>query len=112
MRRPLLTLAAALSLLLVTVLHAADDLVLARFGEYLESLRAQAGIPALAATIVGPADVQWERPFGQSNVERSVAARTDTPFHLDAMTQLFTATLVLRCVQEGRLSLRDRIRTH
>jgi CubicO group peptidase (beta-lactamase class C family) len=112
MRRPLLTLAAALSLSVVTVMHAADDLVLARFGEYLESLRTQAGIPALAATIVGPAEVQWERSFGQSNVERSVATRTDTLFHLDAMTQLFTATMVLRCVEEGRLSLEDRIGTH
>jgi CubicO group peptidase (beta-lactamase class C family) len=112
MRRPLLTLAAAVSLSLVTVVHAADDLILARFGEYLESLRAQAGIPALAATIVGPAEEQWERPFGQSNVERSVATRTDTPFHLDAVTQLFTATMVLRCVEEGRLSLEDRIGTY
>jgi CubicO group peptidase (beta-lactamase class C family) len=93
-------------------LHAADDIVLARFGEYLESLRAQAGIPALAATVIGPAEVQWERAFGLSNVERSVGTRTDTPFHLDAVTQLFTATMILRCVEEGRLSLEDRIGTY
>ena len=41
--------------------------------------------------------------------QRSIAARTDTPFDLDGLTQLFTATLVLRCVEEGRLSLDDRI---
>src|SRR5262245_51391100 len=112
MRRLLLTLAAAVSLSRVTVGAAAGDLMLSRFGEYLESLRAQAGIPALAETIVGPAEVQWERPFGQSNIERAIATRTDTPFHLDAVTQLFTATMVLRCVEEGRLSLEDRIGTY
>jgi len=112
MRRPLLTLAAALSLSLMATLHAADDLVLTRFGDYLESLRAQAGIPGLAASIVGSNGVQWERAFGQQNVERSVGTRLDTPFHLDALTQIFTATMVLRCVEEGRLSLEDRIGTY
>jgi len=112
MRRLLLTLVAAVSLSLVATLGAADDLVLARFAEYLESLRTQSGIPALTASIVGPADVQWERAFGLQNIERSVNARLDTPFHLDALTQLFTATMVLRCVEEGRLSLEDQIGTY
>ena len=91
------------------IVHAADDLVLTRFGDYLDSLRTQAGIPGLAATIVGPAEVQWERAFGQQNIERAIPARPDTPFHLDALTQLLTASMILRCVEEGRLSLDDRI---
>lgn len=118
MRRALLTITAAVSLVALTwvtpgvVLHAADDLVLTRFGEYLDSLRSQAGIPGLAATIVGPADVQWERAFGLRNVESSIATLPDTPFHLDGLTQLFTASMVLRCVEEGRLTLDDRIGTY
>src|SRR6185295_13425594 len=109
MRRALLTVTVAVSLVSATwvsrgvILHAADDLVLTRFAEYLGSLRTQAGIPALAATIVGPADVQWEGAFGQRNVERALVTQADTPFHLDAATEIFTATLVLRCVEEGRL---------
>jgi len=93
----------------LVALHAADDLVLTRFGEYLDSIRAQAGIPGLAATIVGPAEVQWERPFGQQNIERSIGTLPTTPFHLDTLTQVFTASMILRCVEEGRLSLDDRI---
>ncbi len=118
MRRAFLTVTVAVSLSLLagfprdTELHAADDLVLTRFGEYLDSVRTQAGIPALAATIVGPAGVQWERAFGQQNIERSVSTLPDTAFHVDAMTQLFTATMVLRCVEEGRMSLEDRIGTY
>lgn len=100
-------LAVALSSL--TVLVRADDLVLTRFADYLESLRTQAGIPGLAATIVGTADVKWEGAFGRENIERSMAARTDTLFHTDGSGQVVAAALLLRCVEEGRLSLDDRI---
>jgi CubicO group peptidase (beta-lactamase class C family) len=109
MRRPILTLAVAALLSLGGLVHAADDLVLTRFGDYLESLRVQAHIPALAAVMVGPNDVTWERGFGQQNIERAIAAQPFTPFHIDAITQLFTTALLLRCAEEGRLSLDDRI---
>jgi len=108
MRRTLLLVSFALSSSIVA-LHAADDLVLTRFGEYLDSIRTQAGIPGLAAAIVGPAEVQWERAFGQQNIERSMNTLPITPFHLDALTQVFTASMILRCVEEGRLALTDRI---
>lgn len=90
-------------------LHAADNLVLARFGDYLESLRAQTGIPGLAAVIVGSVDIAWERAFGWQDVDRLERTRTDTPFHLDGLTQTLTATLVLRCMDQGRLSVNDRV---
>ena len=118
MRRALLTVSVAVSLSSPiwfsrgAILHAADDLVLTRFSEYLDSLRTQAGIPGLTATIVGPSDVQWERAFGQQDIERSISTLPDTAFHLDAVTQIFTATMILRCVEEGRLSLDERIGTY
>ena len=86
-----------------------DGLIFGRFGDYVESLRAQAGIPGLAAAIVGRDAILWERAFGWQDLERSIATRTDTPFHVDGVTQVFTAALVLRCVEEGRLSLDDTI---
>jgi CubicO group peptidase (beta-lactamase class C family) len=107
MRRTLVMLTAVGSLSATVFLHAADDLVLSRFGDYLESLRVQAGIPGLAATIVSTTDVMWERPFGQQDVERNIATSMNTPFQLDALTQLLVAAQTLRCVEEGRLSLDD-----
>src|SRR4030088_2194421 len=101
MRHRLLALTVAASLVLGASLHA-DDFV---FGHYLASLRAQAGIPGLSAAIVGTNDILWERAFGRQDLERSVATRTDTPFHLDGLTQIFTAAVTLRCVEEGRLSV-------
>jgi CubicO group peptidase (beta-lactamase class C family) len=107
-RRAQLTLTVALSLLLGASLRA-DDLVYERVGEYLESLRAQFGIPALAVAFVDMNDIVWERAFGKQDLNRSLAARTDTPFHIDGVTQMFTAAMVLRCVEQGLLSLSDQV---
>ena len=97
MRRLLLLPTLAVVLSAGVRLHAADDLILSRFGDYLESLRQQAGIPGLAAIVVGTTDITWERAFGQQDVERNIASRTDTPFELDGLTQTIVAPLVLRC---------------
>ena len=109
MRRSLLTLTIAVLLLVLRAPVQAEDLVLGLFGDYLDSLRIQASIPALSAAIIGDNGIFWERAFGQQDVERSIATRSDTPFHLDGLTQVVTASLVLRCVEEGSLSLEDRI---
>jgi CubicO group peptidase (beta-lactamase class C family) len=107
MRRPLLVLTMAISLLLGTFAYADDDLVLSRFGDYLESLRSQAGIPGLAAILVGPTDVTWSRAFGQQDLDRMIATRTDTLFELDDLTQLATDAIILRCASNGTISIDD-----
>lgn len=106
-RPPLPLLAMALSLSVGALVHAADDFLLSRFSDYLESLRTQAGIPGLAAAIVGSANVNWEGAFGQQDVESNIAARLDTPFQLDGTTQTIVASLAVRCASDGWLSLDD-----
>ena len=105
MRRTLILLTTAVSLSAPVFLHAADDLVLSRFSDFLDALREQSGIPGLAATIVSTNDVMWEHANGLQDVERNKAARTDTPFAIDATTQLLVAARILRCAEEGRISL-------
>jgi len=108
MRRSLLTFALCF-LLLAASPKGADELVYGRFADYVEAFRTQIGIPGLAAAIVGRSDVLWERGFGWQDVARATLMRPDTPMHLDGLTQVFTATTVLRCVEENRLSLDDPI---
>jgi CubicO group peptidase (beta-lactamase class C family) len=108
-RPPLLLLAITLVLSVSALVHAADDFVLSRFGDYLEALRQQTGIPGLAAAIVGATDVNWEAAFGQQDVEHNVATRDDTPFQLDGTTQAVVAALALRCASDGWLSLDDKV---
>jgi CubicO group peptidase (beta-lactamase class C family) len=108
LRRPPLLLTMAMTLSACALLRA-DDFVLSRFGDYLEALRVQAGIPGLAAAIVGPNEVIWEHAFGQQDVERNIVTRLDTPFHLDGTTQIVAASLAMRCAADGWLSLDDRV---
>ena len=103
--RPLTLVLALTALQLGPLVPSPGDQLFARFGEYVDALRTQAGIPGLAVAIVGENDLLWERGFGQQDVARGLAAAPDTPYYLDGLTQLFTATVVLQCVEEGRLSL-------
>ncbi len=77
------------------------------FAAYLESLRYQAGIPGMAAAVVGDDRVLWEGAYGRQDVGRNIGTRPDTLFHADGLTQMLTSTLLLRCVEERRLSLDD-----
>lgn len=109
MRRLILFIVAFAALLIFRAPARAEDLVLDRFGAYLDALRTQAGIPGLSAAVIGSQAIVWERAFGRQDIERAIATRTDTPFHLDGVTQVLTASLVLRCVEDGYLSLDDRL---
>jgi CubicO group peptidase (beta-lactamase class C family) len=108
-RPPLTLLALSLAFSASALVHAADDFVLSRFGEYLDALRTQAGIPGLAVAIVGQTDVTWEAAFGKQDVDRNIATRLDTPFQLDGTTQTFVAALAVRCASDGWLSLDDTV---
>ena len=108
-RPPLLLLATALALSAAALVHAADDLVQSKFAEYLDALRVQAGIPGLAAAVVGPTSMLWEGAFGQQDVDRNIATRLFTPFQLDDTTQAIVASLAVRCASDGWLSLDDKV---
>lgn len=85
------------------------ELVLSQFGTYVEALRSQAGIPGLSAAIVGDQDIRWERAFGSQDLEQFLPAQPDTPYHVDGLTQIVTAALILRCAEEGRLTVEDAV---
>ena len=110
--RLLAALAAVVAMQFVPGSGTPGDLVLSQFGMYLEALRNQAGIPGLSAAIVGDQDIRWERGFGSQDLEQAVAASPDTLYHLDGLTQVVTASLVLRCAEEGRLTVDDAVGLH
>ena len=81
------------------------DQLLSLLGGYLEGLRVQAGIPGLAAALIGDTDVWWMQSFGQQDIEAVAPTRTDTLFHFDGLTQLVTAAMVLQCADQNRVDL-------
>jgi CubicO group peptidase (beta-lactamase class C family) len=109
MRRIVFAAAVAASLLVTAPLRAADELLFDRFRDYVDALRTQAGIPGLSVVIVGRTEVLWRYGSGLKDVDHPDPALPDTPFHVDGLTQILTASLVLRCAEEGRLSVDDPI---
>lgn len=79
--------------------------VFARLEQYIESLRRHVGIPGLSAAVAANGRIVWERGFGLADVDASVAAAPDTPYHAGGLTQTFTGVLLLECAERGALSL-------
>jgi CubicO group peptidase (beta-lactamase class C family) len=96
-------------LLLTSVPARGQEFVYDVFGAYLESLREQAGIPGLAAAIVDTNGIVWESANGRQDIGRSIATRPDTPFPANGLTQVVTAAMVLRCVEERQFDLDARV---
>jgi CubicO group peptidase (beta-lactamase class C family) len=88
------------------------DQRIALFTRYLEPLRIQARIPGLSAAISFDGQIIWEGGLGFADVEARVAAAPDTPYPIASITKTMTSTLVMQCVEEGRLDLDAPIRTY
>ena len=82
------------------------------FTRYLEPLRIQAGIPGLSAAITSNGRIIWEGGFGFADVEARVAAAPHTPYPIASITKTATSTLLMQCVEAGRLNLDAPIRTY
>lgn len=66
-------------------------------------------LPAVAVAVVDRGHVTKLSGYGQANLEWSQPADADTRFQLASATKLFTAILLMRLVEQGRLSLDDPI---
>jgi CubicO group peptidase (beta-lactamase class C family) len=82
------------------------------FESYLESLRAQSGIPGMSAALVQDGQIVWERGFGFQNVEGRVRATPDTPYPIADMSQTIASVLLLQCAEQRKLALDDAARRY
>jgi CubicO group peptidase (beta-lactamase class C family) len=85
---------------------------IARLETELDGLRRQRAIPGLSAAVVRDGRVAWSRGFGFADVERGVPAAPDTAYDVASITKTFTSTLLMRCVEQGRLDLDAPIRRY
>ncbi len=77
------------------------------FENTLESLRSEAGIPAISAAVVQNGTI-WTRGLGFQDLEGKIAARPDTPYPIGALAQTLGSTLLLRrCVDQSYLETND-----
>jgi len=86
----------------------AQSLTYALFEGTLDSLRVEAGIPAISAVIVQDGTIAWSRGLGKQDLEGNITARLDTPYPIGALAQTLGATLLLRkCVDQSYLETND-----
>ena len=85
----------------------ADARRLAQLETLIDGLRQELKIPALSAAVVRDQKVIWARGFGLADVENNIPATEHTTYHLASLTKTFASTVVMRLVEEGKVSLDD-----
>lgn len=66
-------------------------------------------IPAVVFGVFQDGKILRSGAYGYSNLELRVPATTDTTFEIGSVSKQFTATLILKLMEEGQLSLNDPI---
>ena len=65
--------------------------------------------PGVALAIVNEDGPEWIGALGKANVESDIAADADTLFRIGSTSKMLVALSVLQLVEEGRLSLDDKL---
>lgn len=78
--------------------------------DFIQAEMQKRHLPAVAIAVVRDGKIVKQRGYGLANVELNVAASDETVFYLASITKIFTATAVMTLVEEGKISLADRVR--
>ena len=77
--------------------------------EYLRTQMQAQQIPGVALAVVRDGKIVLARGYGLANVEHQVPVKPETIFQSGSTGKQFTATAVMMLVEEGKLSLEDKI---
>lgn len=96
-------------LLLFTITCFAQDGVSSKIDDYIRAEMKAQQIPGLSLAVIKNGEVVLAKGYGFANVEHQVAVKPETIFQSGSMGKQFTATAVMMLVEEGKLSLDDKI---
>ncbi len=77
--------------------------------DYVERHLHQLHIPGISLAVVADSQIIKAKGYGIANVESNVPATKDTVFEIGSMTKQFTATAIMMLIEEGKVSLDDKI---
>ena len=96
-------------LLLLSITCFAQDGVSTRIDDYIRAEMQAQKIPGLSLAVIKNGEIVLAKGYGLANVEHQVPAKPETIFQSGSMGKQFTATAVMMLVEEGKLSLDDKI---
>ena len=67
-------------------------------------------IPFISGVAVEGQNILWSGAFGNANVENSVAGNENTMSSICSISKVFTATAIMKLVDEGKISLDDKVK--
>ena len=77
--------------------------------EYIQDEMKKRRIPGLALAVIKNGEIVKMNGYGVANLEHDVPVTPDTVFALASVTKQFTATAIMRLVEQGRLKQDDPI---
>ena len=75
----------------------------------IKSYMAENNIPGGLIAVASKGEILHLQTYGEANVELSVPVKADTLFEIGSISKQFAATAELQFVEEGKLSLNDKI---
>jgi CubicO group peptidase (beta-lactamase class C family) len=96
-------------ILLLSSACLAQDSFAAKIDDFIRAEMQAQQIPGVALAVVKDGNVVLARGYGLANVEHQVPVKPETIFQSGSTGKQFTATAVMMLVEEGKLSLDDKI---
>jgi CubicO group peptidase (beta-lactamase class C family) len=96
-------------ILLLAVGCLAQNSFEAKVDEYIRSEMQAQQIPGLSLAVIMDGRIVLARGYGLANVEHQVPVKPETVFQSGSVGKQFTATAVMMLIEEGKLSLEDKI---
>jgi D-alanyl-D-alanine carboxypeptidase len=86
-----------------------DAATAATLQKALDTARRSMVIPGVAATVILPDGRTWTGVAGDAVAATHLKVTPETPFAIASVTKTFTAALILRLAEKGRLTIDDRL---
>ncbi len=109
MRTANLYLVYFLLILVALVSQAPAQTLERRIEEAVVSVTKEGGIAGVAVGVMHDGKQIFAKGYGQANIEHNVPVKPNTVFGIRSVTKQFTATSIMLLLEEGRISLEDKL---